>query len=61
MDIDKPLDDIISSNRKPRGGASGGGRGRGSGPRRSDRGGKDTPYAVSDLFLLQHSYSHLDV
>ncbi|KAK1922223.1 hypothetical protein DB88DRAFT_497586 [Papiliotrema laurentii] len=42
MDIDKPLDDLISGNRKPRGGDARGGRG---GPRRSDRGPNSTPYA----------------
>jgi len=45
MDLDKPLDDMIASNRKPRGGngdGAGGGR-----PRPSRERSGPTPYAVS--------------
>lgn len=50
MDLDKPLDDLISDKRKTNGGPGGGGRGRGA-PRQSRERGAPTPYAVSDTFV----------
>jgi len=47
MDLDKPLDDMIASNRKPRGGNANGGGGGGGRPRQSRERGAPTPYAVS--------------
>jgi hypothetical protein len=44
MDLDKPLDDMIASNQKPRGGSANGGGGR---PRQSRERGAPAPYAVS--------------